>query len=210
MLGFRLSTFTNDGWDIGIVYFYHFRDNPVLSRSISNFDVTIEQAYKRSHLIGISASNALGDFILRSEVGYSTNVHYLTDWANSSVDYRVSPQLAGVLGIDYQGISNVFLSGQVFANHITSFPDDIVRKQTEIQYTLRYEQTFENETWTATIQNIQSINRGDGLLQFSINHQYSSVLILTFGADAFYGNNEGLFGQFKSEDRVHFSLNYSF
>ncbi|MGV2871861.1 DUF1302 family protein [Colwellia sp. E150_009] len=209
-VGFRLSTFTNDGWDIGIVYFYHFRDNPVLSRSISNFDVTIEQAYKRSHLIGISASNALGDFILRSEVGYSTNVHYLTDWANSSVDYRVSPQLAGVLGIDYQGISNVFLSGQVFANHITSFPDDIVRKQTEIQYTLRYEQTFENETWTATIQNIQSINRGDGLLQFSINHQYSSVLILTFGADAFYGNNEGLFGQFKSEDRVHFSLNYSF
>ncbi|MEP0176458.1 MAG: DUF1302 family protein [Paraglaciecola sp.] len=208
--GFRLSTFTENGWDIGVVYFYHYRDESVLYREHVEEALIIQPQFERSHLLGFSASNVLGDVILRSEVGYSTNVHYLTDWSVTQNDQHTSSEVAMVLGLDYQGISNVFLTAQIFASHINHFHHDIIREQTEYQYTMRYEQTFYNETWTLSLQNIQSINREDGLLQLSLEHQYSSSIILSLGCDIFYGAQHGLFGQFKDKDRVSMALNYSF
>ena len=207
--GARFSTFL-DGWDITLNYLYHYKDNPVFYRQILGTQVTITSEYERTHLIGGTFSNAFGDYIFRSEIGYSTNSYHVTHDAMDSDGIEETGEASYVLGLDYSGITDVFLSAQFFQTVLTEDPPGISRDQVENTITFLVEHNFANETWKAEILLIQSINDGDGMVLPKISHEFSSNISIWAGADIFYGDSDGLYGQFDDQDRITVGFEWGF
>ena len=208
--GFRLTTFKG-GWDLSLNYLYHYHDTQVIRRTIDNFGtVIVSPEYERTHLIGGTFSNAFGDVTLRGEVGYSTHRYFLTNDLGDADRVIETPEFSTVIGLDYQGIRDVFLSGQLFTNVITNFQEGMTRDEAEAQVTFLYEHNFYNDTVTTNLQLIQSLNDGDGVLQTSVEYNFRSHIVLIAGADIFYGSNNGLFGQFQNNDRITLGMTVGF
>jgi hypothetical protein len=207
-IGLRYSSFRG-GWDITLNYLYHYADLPVLYQDLDAGGVTIHPEYERSHLFGGTLSNAFGDFTLRAEVGYSTDTFHVT---NQVLDRGISnsPELASVLGLDWQGLSDTFVSVQWFQSHLFDYDRNTVRDRTEHTLSLLVQRYFASETWKLELLVLQSLNEHDGLLRPKLTHTMLSNLDIWLSADIFHGNEDGLFGQFDQADRVSLGFRLGF
>ncbi len=203
--GLRLSTFTG-GWDLTANYLYHYQDQPVLELDRSDVITTINPVYKRTHLIGGSASTAFGNYVLRSELGYSTH-RYFSSTAHTNGTTETQ-ELSGVAGIDYSGWTNTFVSGQIFVGAIDQ-KDGIIRERTTLTLSLLMQQTYLNDSISVELLAIHNIKNDDGLVQFDLGYQMSSSLVIKAGVDIFYGEQTQLFGQFDHRDRFRLMLEWS-
>ncbi|WP_282608629.1 DUF1302 family protein [Pelagibius sp. Alg239-R121] len=207
--GARFTTFL-DGWELSANYFFHYSDTPVTRRRLLPGGVAVTQDYERTHLLGGSFNNAFDDWVVRGEVGYSTDRFFITEDAGDSDGVVKSGEVSYVLGLDYQGITDTFLSAQLFQSFIADHEDGIVQDQVETSATFLVERTFENETIKLSLLVIQSLNEGDGVVQAELDYQLYSDVNLTLGADIFYGDEDGLFGQFRNRDRITFGVTVGF
>lgn len=207
--GARLSTFY-EGWELSLNYLFHYSDTPVTRRQAGPGGVTVIQDYERTHLIGGTFNTAFDDWVVRGEVGYSTDRFFLTEDPADSDGVVESGEFSYVLGVDYQGITDTFLSAQFFQTYLPDHESGVVQDEVESSVTLLAERTFENETIKASLLIIQSINEGDGVVQAELDYQLYSNVNLALGADFFYGDNDGLFGQFDDNDRVTFGVTIGF
>lgn len=208
--GARINAFIG-GWDLSLNYLYHFRDEQVLRRSgDASGDILIEPEYERSHLIGATASNAFGKFTLRSEVGYSTNRFFLTNDPLDEDGVFESDEISYVLGVDYQYDADTLISGQIFQSYLTDAGDAGVRDDLDTTLSLLVSREFRNDTIVAEALYLQSVNDGDGLLQIDFSYELRSNLKLLAGADVFFGDADGVFGQFDGADRIRFGFEYGF
>ncbi len=219
-VGLRLTTFKN-GWDISLNYVYHYHDSQVLRREIrttvagkdngeADTTVIISPDYERTHLLGVTFSNAFGDITLRGEAAYSTDRFFITSDLLDSDGVIETPEFSSVLGLDYQGIRNVFLSGQIFTNYVLDHEEAMARDALETQFTFLYEHNFMNDRLKSSAQLIHSFNDADGLLQLGLAYEYRSNIQLSTGVDVFYGDEQGLFGQFKQNNRVTVGIEVGF
>lgn len=207
-IGIRLTSFLS-GWDISANYLYHYSDFPVLYQDITNNGVVVSPSYERSHLLGGTLSNAFGDVTLRSEIGFNTDSYFISTNINDQGIKR-SAEFSSVIGLDFQGLSDVLLSVQWFQSHLTNYDSSIVRDTTEHTFTLLYEHNFANETWALKSLLINSVNHGDGVWQNKLNHNLIDNMDIWFGADVFYGQSDGLYGQFNSRDRLTIGFELGF
>lgn len=208
-VGVKLSAFLG-GWDLSLNYAYHYQDNPVTRRSLLGDGVHVFQSYERSHLIGGTFSNVFGDFTLRGELGYSTGKWFQTRDLSDADGVVRSDEFAYVIGLDYAGFSDWFLSAQIFQSHLTNAPEGLVRGGSETNITALVQRDFMNEALRAEALWIHSVNDGDGVVQLSLNYEWRSNIRFKAGADIFYGQKEGLFGQFRETDRVMVGIEVSF
>lgn len=208
-LGMRFSAFMN-GWDLTFNYLYHYNDTPVLYREITGFNITVNPEYERTHLIGGTLSKAFGDFILRSEVGYSTNTFHVTHDAADADGIKEAGEAAYVVGLDYSGFEDTFLSAQFFQSVLTKDFENVTRDQIENTVTFLAERTFANETWKVESLFLHSINDGDGLIRPKVSYELASNVNVWAGADIFYGKSDGLYGQFKDQDRINVGFDWGF
>jgi len=203
--GLRLSQYWS-GWDITFNYLYHTVDDPVLSTRINGTVAHIESGYERSHLIGGSASNAFGDWTLRSEIAYETNRFHRSTQVLPGV--IKANQWASVIGLDFQGWTNQFISFQWFQTRILANDDLLIKSKTEDIISLLWETKFMNDTLTLSWLNLYSLDHHDGLFRPKISYNLISNLDLTLGVDRFYGQSEGLFGQFDQTDRINIGFEW--
>ena len=91
-----------------------------------------------------------------------------------------------------------------------NYQDDITRDKVDNQMTLLIDRDFMNDTLKASVLLIQSLNDGDGLVQMDLEYEYRDNITLKLGTDIFYGNRDGLFGQFSHTDRVTFTIEVGF
>ena len=209
-VGLRLTGFLG-GWDFSLNYLYHYRDEQVLFReALAGGGLAFTPRYERSHLIGGSFSNAFGDFTLRGELGYSTDRFFLTNDAADTDGVYETGELGYVLGLDYQANSNLFISGQIFQSVIEDPPTGATRDRVDTNLTLLVEQQFRNDTITASALLIHGANDGDGLIDIDLDYQLRSNVVLTAGADIFYGDESGLFGQFQDHSRITVGIEIGF
>ena len=208
-VGAKLSTFAG-GWDLSLNYAYHYFDRPVTRREISPTGITVRQNYERTHLIGGTFSNVFGDFTLRGEAGYSSDRYFPVSDITDEDGVSHSGELAYVLGVDYQGWRDWFVSAQVFQSILTDPDPGLVRDATESTATLLARRDFMNEALQGELLLIHSLSRGDGVLQASVKYEWRSNIRLTAGADIFYGTPLGLFGQFEDKDRISFGIEIGF
>ena len=57
---------------------------------------------------------------------------------------------------------------------------------------------------------IQSANQNDGVLQAKLTYEAGTNTRLSAGVDVFYGNKDGLFGQFNKNDRISIGIEVGF
>lgn len=207
--GVRWQAFIG-GWDFSLNYLYHYADQAVFFLEQDQSGVVVSPTYKRTHLLGGTFSNAFGDFALRGELGYSTDRYWVADPTRVGDGVVESPELAYVLGLDYSGINDTFLSFQVFQSYLTEHPSEAIRDRSETQVTALLRRNFWNEALALEAFMIQSVNDSDGLLQLEAGYQFRSDLVGKVGTDLFYGDETGLFGQFHRANRIHVGLTYSF
>lgn len=204
--GLKYSMFY-EGWDLSFNYLYHYHDTAVLYQQLSQQGVTIKSVYERNHLVGVTASNAFGDFTLRTEVGYSSDTFHLSK--NSANDgIKESSEIAYVIGLDWQGIEDVFISFQWFQSHLLEYDKDVIRPQNNNVVSLLYQHDFENEVWQLEVLALHGLDRQDGAIQTKLKYAIESNVKLWLGNDVFYGDEKGLFGQFNNTDRVTFGIEW--
>lgn len=207
-VGLRYASFW-EGWDLTINYLYQTLNLPVLYQHRTAQGVDIRPEYERSHLVGGSASNVLGDFTLRAEVGYRTDTYVVTrDTSHGGIAQQA--EIASVIGLDWQGLSNTLISGQWFQSHLFNYQQATVRDQSDHSLSLLIRRDFVNETWRAECLALHSLNNGDGLMRPKLSHSLLSALEVWVGADVFYGNHEGIYGQFDQQDRLVMGLEWGF
>ncbi|MGR8918787.1 MAG: DUF1302 family protein [Gammaproteobacteria bacterium] len=199
--GARLRAFLG-GWELSLNYFFHYLDIPVLRRSLAPGGIEIRQDYERSHLAGGSFNNAFGDFVLRGEVAYSSDKFYLTSGSRDADGIAESDEITYVLGLDWSGLENTFISAQLFQGVILDDRSDIVQDEVDTTLTFFLRRTFANERVKFSSIVIQSVNDGDGVLESEITYEWRDNVELFLGVDVFYGTSRGLFGEFSGRDRV--------
>lgn len=207
--GVRWTNFIS-GWDISLNYLYHYQSQAVFYLAQNPTEVVVTPAYERSHLLGGTVSNAFGNFTFRGELGYSTDRYWVANPEQAATGVIASPELAYVAGLDYSGFSDTFLSFQIFQSYLTGWEEGVIRNQTDTQATALVRHNLWNEILALEAFLIQSVSDKDGLLQLEARYQFSSALSGRLGADWFYGEKIGLFGQFKAANRVHMGLTYAF
>jgi len=204
-IGFRLSTFTN-GWDITFNYLYHYDDTPVSFRTIdltaSGVNISINPKYKRTHLIGGTFSNTFGDLTLRGEVGYLTDKYISTTDPTDTDGVVKTGELKYVLGFDWYGLTDTLLSTQIFQTYLDNHEKGMIREELNTQITFLFKQDYMNETLHAEVLFLHDIDYEDGMVRPKLTYEYSDEVNIYVGADVFYGNENGLFGQYKETDRV--------
>lgn len=77
-IGLKLSLFA-DGWNITLNYLYRYDDFPVYVRELLGTDLILTPTYGRTHTLGVSASNAFGEVVLRSELVWNSDKFESTD-----------------------------------------------------------------------------------------------------------------------------------
>ena len=203
-VGFRLSTFTN-GWDLTFNYLYHYDDTSVLFRTIdittNGVNININPKYKRTHLIGGTFSNTFGNLTLRGEVGYLTDKYISTTDPTDADGVIKTGELKYVLGFDWYGFTDTLLSTQIFQTYLDNHKQEMIREELNTQITFLFKQDYMNETLHAEILFLYDIDYKDGMIRPKLTYEYNDEINIYVGADIFYGNEDGLFGQFKQTDR---------
>lgn len=197
--GMRYSMFYQ-GWDLTFNYFYHYHDSPVIYQIINTNTVEINSVYERNHLIGATASNAFGDFTIRTEAGYNTDSFHLSNDPDKKGIHQ-SAEFSSVLGLDWQGLEDTMLSIQWFQSHLFDYENSLIRPQNNNLFSFLYKQTFQNEVWEIEVLTLHGLDKADSSIQAKISYLMASNIKVWLGADNFYGSAEGLFGQFKNENR---------
>jgi len=208
--GTRLTAFIG-GWDLSLDYLYHYQDQAVpFQRRIPGGGIVIKPEYRRTHLIGGTFSNAFGDVTLRGEAGYATDRYFLARDPDDDDGVIKSGEIGSVLGLDYQVDADLRISGQSFQSLLTDRWPGTVRDRLESRATLLIEKEFLNDRLTASLLAIHSLNGGDGLVQADLEYEYRSDVTFKLGLDIFYGDRDGLFGEFDGADRVTFGVEVGF
>jgi hypothetical protein len=205
--GARFSQFIG-GWDLSINYLYHYVDSPVVRVNINSEQLIVDQDYERSHLFGGTASTAFGDWILRAEAIYETNRYQRTISAFPGVSE--SDQWASVVGFDWQGWTDQFISWQWFQTTVISNDSGLISNRQEDTMTFLWESKYFNETLTFEWLHIHSLDNDDGVVQLKLTYNYEANIDIYASADSFYGDSNDLFGQFDQSDRMSIGFNVGF
>lgn len=207
-LGVRYRVFIS-GWDLTLNYLRHRQDIPVIYRSVNGGQVDVVPVYEKSQLYGATASNAFGDWVVRLEAGYGTDTYQLrTSLQDGGI--ANTPEFSTVLGLDYQGFSDWFISYQWFQSALRDYDDDIVRNRNRMQHTLLIRYSLLNETLELELFTLYSDEDQDGQVRSQVAYQFSDELRVWAGVDVFYGDSDGLFGQFDDADRLLLGVEFGF
>ena len=203
-LGLRLSAFWK-GWDLTLNYLYRYDDFPSPARRIQFQGllptIIVEPDFHRVHLLGASMSNAFGNLTVRGELAYTVGKRFATDNFMDSNGLVESDEIQAVLGLDWFGFTDWFISTQVFHTHIVNDAKGMVRDTSDTVITLLIRRSFANETIRLDSRLLHNIDDGDGLLRFHLAYDARDNVTVYGGIDYFYGTQNGVFGQFDSNDR---------
>jgi hypothetical protein len=104
-----------------------------------------------------------------------------------------------VLGVDYSGVSDWFISTQFFQTYRFSADWEDSSKE---QFSLLVRRDAFNNALLLEALAIYDLNDRDSLLQLEAEYSVSTNLVLRTGADIFLGDQTGTFGQFEDESRL--------
>lgn len=212
-VGFRATTFWK-GWDITFNYLYQYNNLPVFRQNLSFSAgipvVTISPEYERTHVMGTTFSNAFSDWVIRGEIGYFTEHYFIRKNSLQNQGVVKSPELHYVLGLDWNAPWDVLLSAQLIQSWVLNDADKTTRNKLDTTLTGLIRRNFMYDTLVAEILIIANTNNGDGIIRPKISYEWQDNVKTWVGSDIFYGDNQGVFGQFHSNARVIIGVELSF
>jgi len=198
------------GWDWSLNYLYHYHDVPVLFAEGTLVDgrptVVVSPRYERTHLAGGTFSTAVGSLTIRGEAAWQSDRFFPADDADGVGE---AEEVATVLGLDWFGFRETFLSLQLFHSTLLDQPSALRRGRVEGFATLFARRSFLARTLRLEAMWLVSLDRGDGLVRPRVAYAVDDALTVWAGLDWFYGDRRGLFGEFDPRDRVVLGLEVS-
>ncbi len=211
--GAKIST-TIKSWDVSLNYLYYYDRNPVFLRYFSatpgGLNVAIEQAYERIKTFGGTASTSFNDFVFRSELARTPSRLIMNYDINDYDGVLKTSDTSYVLGLDYFGLSESFISAQLYQSILSNHVPDLSRPKADTIYTFLYRKDFSNQSRSVEARWLYSRNDQDGLYRIKLIEKPRDSLHFSLGIDSFYGTKSGIFGQFKRNDRVMFGVDWFF
>ena len=175
---------------------------PVLSSALTaTLQPAISLNYLRRTLVGGSVEVASGAQIWRLEAAHILDQPINTVTATPLSRTTRPRWLAGV-GADWDAPMGFLVNGQVAVDHIDAGGLTLARPKTDVIGTVRFQRYFSNNVWLFKNEWIGSLTDGDGVVRPSLTYQADDNVTLSLGADIIFGQQTGLFGQFRDDTRV--------
>ncbi|NRA83174.1 MAG: hypothetical protein HRU22_05160 [Gammaproteobacteria bacterium] len=206
----RLST-TVDGKDISLVYINQYNDSYIYqSRLQDNNTLQLQAKYYRTNIFGLSYSQELGNVVLRSELSVVDQQYFHT--LNSQITDGIAKRSVFnyVLAFDWAAINEGMISGQLFQNIISGSAILLQRDKVDSTWSLMFDKFFENQIYHLNLLYMQSINNKDGLIRIKTDWNINDELVMSLGANYFFGNHNGIFGQYNNNDHINLSIKYTY
>ena len=176
---------------------------------LRNGQPTVERFYERRDAIGFSFDMGLGPAVARVEYAYQPERVFNTR-STSMLDTAELDQHRGAIGVDIDAPGGVFVNVQYLVDSVSAAPDDLVRPAEDRIGTLFLKKNFAYDTISLEARWYHSFTDDDDLASLSVEYAFSDSTTLELAAQAFSGNDGGLFGQFAERDRIIISLRHIF
>ena len=169
----------------------------------------LEQFYRKRQIYGLSFESTLAGMVVRGEFSAQPS---RTFNINEAGDLRIAEadQWTGAIGLDLNGPWNTFINIQYVYDRVSSPPDGLVRPDSDHIATVFARRTFAYDAIIAELRWYGSLDDNDGLARGSVSWAFSDSFSIELGADFFYGDEDGIFGQFQDADRVSASATFTF
>ncbi len=198
------------GFDLSISYLYQYDDRPVFAgrfgSSAAGPTVSFTQTYERTHVVGLTFANAFGDFTVRGEALARSDRFIGSSDPRTPRLLHETPELAYVLGLDWFGLRDTLLSVQLFQSWLVDDGRALVRDRLDTNVTVFGQHRMLHDRLTLEAIWIHNLNDGDGLVRPRVTYELRDGLDVWLGADVFYGDRRGVFGQFRHADRAVLGL----
>jgi len=144
----------------------------------------------KSNMIGMAYNKVIEQYLLKTEFAYFDN--YNSNIINSKID--------ALVGVEYNGISDGSISLEM------------ANKNNEIQYAMRFTQSYINQTLDFTVlYNGYGKNlKGGGFVRIWADYAINDKFSTSFGMIDYIGGYKQNFEIIKDNDRVFTSLTYNF
>ena len=150
----------------------------------------VDNTNYKSNMLGMAYNKVLGNFLLKTEIAHFDNYDSST----------VTAKTDGLIGAEYNGISDGSLSLE------------IANKDEDIQYALRFTQSYLNQTldFTALYSGYGKELEDGGFTRIWTDYAYNDEVSLSLGFIDYIGGDNTYFEKIKDNDRIFGSLKYSF
>ncbi len=174
---------------------------PLGRTELTESGLRLVQSYERREIYGLSFEGSVGDLVLRGEFAAQPDRRFNVR-TGEGLGNMDGDQWTAALGVDVDGPFGTFINAQYVYDKITDAPDGLVRPDDDHIATVFARRPFAYEAVTAELRWYGTLDEGDGLTRASLEWAASDSVRLGIGMDLFYGDEDGLFGQFRSRDRI--------
>ena len=208
--GVRLNTSAASGLDIAVSYLSGLDHSPVGRSFVTPENkIRLIQEYQRRDVWGLSVSKAARNFVLRAELGYRPKRAFsVIQHGELFIEQR--DQVTAAIGLDLDGPGNWFTNIQYLYDRVENTDSALLRPRQEKIMTLFTRRSWRNETLFFDFKWYSAESFSDGLMRPEIRYLVNDSVTASIGVDAFYGDADGIFGQFEENDRVVFKLQHIF
>jgi len=207
--GARFNRLFESGLDFSVSYLSGL-DHTSVGRSYDGPDGRLLiQEYQRREIWGLSISKALSNIVLRAELGYRPNRAFSAINQNSLFNERLDQTTAAV-GIDIDGPGKWFTNIQFLYDTVERTDSTLVRPREDKIVTFFSRRSWRNETLFFDLKWYSTDSFSDGLIRPELRYLVNDNVSASIGVDAFYGDSEGVFGQFDKNDRIVFKIQHLF
>ena len=207
--GARLQAFVS-GFDLTLNYLYHTDDRPVFEADRRTPGLAVfTPRYRRTHVVGGTASSAFGDLTLRVELGWRSDRRLSVEDPRDRDLVGRSGEISYVLGLDWFGFRDSLISLQVFQSWLLR-ERAWLRDRVDTNLTLLLRRELMNERLRVEAIWLHNLNDGDGLVRPKLSFEVRDDLRVWVGFDLFYGTRRGVFGEFDDRDRATLGMQWGF
>jgi hypothetical protein len=150
----------------------------------------VDNTIYRSNMVGFAYNKVIDSFLLKTELAYFDN--YDSRVVDSKID--------SLIGVEYNGISDGSISLEV------------ANKDDDIQYALRFTQSYINQTldFTALYSGFGKECEYGGFIRAWFDYDINDKLSSSFGFINYIGKEQRKFQMIENNDRVFASIKFSF
>lgn len=205
----RLSGYVG-GWDLAAVALSGPDHSPLGLMTLEGSFPMLSRLYKRRTLLGASASTSFGSFVFRGETGYMPDRH-MNVRLGGTLGTAQAGQLTVAGALDYDAPGGLFLSAQLIYDVVLDAPVGLTRPADDIHISLYVHKYFRNETIKISGR-LYAANGlfADALFRAQVVYELSDDMSVDAGVDLFFGDSDGLYGQFAERDRLAVTLRHHF
>ena len=165
--------------------------------------------HPRRDLFGVDFVRPIGSLVGRLEASYAPD-HPFNDATSLGPSKIRRDRITLGAGVDWKAPGSFFINSQIVADHIVDAPNSLSRPDLDLISSVRASRMFDNDKMEFRAEWLNSYTDSDGLIRFDIFKDLGESYRVGVGTDIFYGNSEGIFGQFSDASRLRLQLKATF